>query len=108
MLASTVRTLELGVLAVSARGVRVRGRVEIAFHPIAGVFDCGVLVGAAHTTALGLLANASCVVKATTVVTNADTRGVLKAARRAELPKDRDRVLDGMARIGLRVECENE
>ena len=86
----------------------MRGRVEVAFHPIAGVVDCGVLIGAAHPTALGRLANASCMVKATTVVTNADARGVLKATRRAELPKDRDRVLDGMARIGLRVECKNE
>ena len=86
----------------------MRGRVKVTLHPIAGVVDCGVLIGAAHTTALGLLANASCMVKATAIVTNADARGVLKAARRAELPKDRDRVLDGMARIGLRVECKNE
>ena len=77
------------------------GGVEVTLHPIAGVVDCGVLIGAAHTTALGLLANASCVVKATTVVTNADPRGILKAPRSAQLPKDRDRVLDGIARISL-------
>ena len=106
MCSTTVRALELGVLAVSARSVfRV---VKLALHLVTTVVSSSVRVGTADATVHGLITNASSMVKTTAAVTSAQTRDVLKVPNRASLAKYADGMFNCMVSICLTEECKND